>query len=93
MVLQSCYVVFFSDVEVFSVPSGLCGPQRWVCLDGASVLLFPEKAFPRSSAGFFCVASSAPMQDLSVMLLFVMLLFICVKGLNGSKIETLPMVA
>ena len=23
MVLQSCYVVFFSDVEVFSVPSGL----------------------------------------------------------------------
>jgi len=33
------------------------------------------------------------MQDLSVMLLFVMLLFICVKGLNGSKIETLPMVA
>ena len=94
MVLQSCYVVFFPGrVGVFRPEWSVCGPQRWVCLDGASVLLFPEKAFPRSSAGFFCGVSSAPMQDLSVILLFVMLLFICVKDLNGSKIETLPMVA
>ena len=57
----------------------MCGPQRWVCLDGASVLLFPEKAYPRFSAGFSRGVSIAPMQDLSVMLLFVMLLFIALR--------------
>ena len=57
-----------------------------------SVLLFPDKAFPvpllfflwsffRSHAGSFCDAS---FRDAVVR---------CVKGLNGSKIETLPMVA
>ena len=80
MVLQSCYVVFFSDVEVFSVLSGLCVVLKdGFALMALSVLLFPEKAFPRSSAVFFCGVSSAPMLDLSVMLLFVMLLFVALR--------------
>ena len=70
MVLQSCYVVFSLAVEVFSVPSGLCVVLKdGFALMALSVLLFPEKAFPRSSAVFFCGVSSAPMLDLSVMLL------------------------
>lgn len=41
-----------------------------------SVLLFPEKAFPRSSAGSFRGVSSVPVLDVFVLLLFVLLLFV-----------------
>lgn len=49
MVLQSRYVVFFSDVEVFSVPSGLCV----VLKDGFALMallfcFFPRRLFPGS---------------------------------------------
>lgn len=96
-VLQSRYVVFFPvRGGVFRPEWSLCGPQRWVCLDGAFCSAFSREglspflccfflwSFLRSHAGSFC---DAAVRDVVVR---------CVKSLNGSngsKIETLPMVA